>query len=100
MRHTPNRIARWLVFSAAASLLASCASTTLQSTWRDPGYQGGSFRKIFVLGLSARDVTARRVLEDVLVAKLRAGGVEAVPAWQLLATNGPAGESALAAAVS
>ena len=36
-----------------------------------------TFKKIFVLGLSARDVTARRVLEDVLVAKLKAGGVEA-----------------------
>jgi len=100
MRHTPNRIGHWLFLAAAASLLAACASTTLQSTWRDPGYQGGPFKKMFVLGLSARDVTARRVLEDVLVAKLRASGTEAVPAWQFLANDGPAGESALTAAVS
>lgn len=100
MRHTSNRIVRWLLLAITASLLASCASTTLQSTWRDPGYQGGAFKKVFVLGLSTRDITARRVLEDVLVAKLKIGGVDAVPGWQFLPNDGPAGESALTAAVS
>jgi hypothetical protein len=96
----PNHLARWLVLVAGAWLVAGCASTTLQSTWMDPGYKGGSFKRIFVIGLSARDVTARRVLEDVLVAKLEAGGAEAVPAWQFLANEGPADEGALASAVA
>ena len=90
-----HRIAPRLALVALAWLVAGCASTTLQSTWRDPGYQGGAFKRIFVLGFSARDVTARRVLEDVVVAKLVAGGVEAVPGWQFLANDGPADESAL-----
>ena len=91
---------RWFALVSGVWLLAGCASTTLHSTWTDPGYKGGAFKRIFAIGLSARDVTARRVLEDVLVAKLRAGGVDAVPAWQFLASDGPAGEAALAAAVS
>ena len=95
-----SRVLRALTVIALVWLAASCASTTLQSTWRDPAYQGGGFKRIFVLGLSARDVTARRVLEDVVVAKLAAGGVEAVPGWRFLASDGPADERALTAAVA
>jgi len=100
MPRMSNRLVLWVVLAACAWLVAGCASTTLQSTWKDPGYQGGAFRRIFALGLSARDVTARRVLEDLLVAKLKVEGVEAVPAWQLLANDGPADERDLAAAIA
>jgi hypothetical protein len=93
-------LARWLALVTVAWFVAGCASTTLQSMWTDPGYKGGPFKRVFVIGLSARDVTARRVLEDVLVAKLKSGGVEAVPAWQFLANDGPADESALSTAVA
>jgi hypothetical protein len=94
----PGCLLRWLALVAGAVVLASCASTTLQSTWRDSAYSGGPFKRLFVLGLSARDGTARRVLEDVLVAKLKAGGVDAVPGWQYLA-DGPMDEAGFAAAV-
>ena len=93
------RMSRWLALVAGAFLLASCASTTLQSTWRDPSYTGGPYKRVFVVGLSARDGTARRVLEDVMVAKLRAGGVDAVPGWQYLA-DAPMDEAAFSAAVA
>jgi hypothetical protein len=82
-----------------ALVVAACASTTLQSQWRDPAYTGGPFRKIFVIGLSARDVTARRIFEDVMVAKLAAAGAQGVPEWQYLQGEGPAAEGAVAAAV-
>jgi hypothetical protein len=55
---------------------------------------------MFVLALSTRDLTARRVLEDVMVAKLAANGVEAIPAWQSLPNEGPVTEGALMAAVT
>src|SRR4030095_7672705 len=84
---------------AAILLLAGCASTTLQSQWRDPGYTAGPFRKIFVIGLSARDVTARRFFEDVMVAKLMAVGVQAVPEWQPLPGDRVLPEGAVSAAV-
>jgi len=93
-----SRLLRGLTLIAAALVLASCASTTLQSTWRDPAYTGTPFKRLFVVGLSARDGTARRVLEDVLVAKLKAGGVDAVPGWQYLA-DGPMDEAGFGAAV-
>jgi len=93
-----SRLLRWLTLIAAALVLASCASTTLQSTWRDPAYTGTPFKRLFVVGLSARDGTARRVLEDVLVAKLKAGGVDAVPGWQFL-EDGPMDEAGFGAAV-
>jgi hypothetical protein len=100
MRRALYASARWLVIVAGISVLAGCASTTLQSTWMDPGYRGGPFKRFLVVGLSARDVTARRVLEDVVVHKLKAGGVEALPGWQFLASNGPADEAAFTAAVA
>jgi len=49
--------------------------------------------------LSAKDGTARRVLEDVMVAKLRAGGVDAIPGWQFL-SDAPMDEGAFGAAVA
>jgi hypothetical protein len=80
-------------------LVAGCASTTLQSEWRDPGYSAGPFKKIFVIGLAARDVTARRVFEDVMVSKLNAAGVQAVPEWQYLKGEGQAPEGVVSSAV-
>jgi hypothetical protein len=84
----------------ATLMLAGCASTTLQSTWMDPGFTGGPFKKIFVVGLSARDVTTRRVFEDVVVGKLQAAGVQAVPAWQSFQAEGAVTEAAMEAAVA
>jgi hypothetical protein len=84
----------------AVLVVAGCATTTLQSTWSDPAFTGGPFKKLFVMGLSARNVTARRVFEDIMVSKLQAAGVEAVPAYQFLNEDGPAGEQSLQAAVA
>ena len=94
---------RFLSFAAAAFvaalLVAGCASTTLQSTWMDPGFTGGPFKKFFVVGLSARDVTTRRVFEDIVVTKLQAAGVQATPAWQSFRDEGQASEAQMEAAV-
>ena len=84
---------------AVLVFVAGCASTTLQSEWRDPAYTAGPFKKIFVIGLSARDVTARRVFEDVMVSKLTATGVQAIPEWQYIKAEGPAPEGAMSATV-
>jgi hypothetical protein len=84
----------------AVLLAAGCASTTLQSTWMDPGFTGGPFKKFFVVGLSARDVTTRRVFEDVVVARLQAAGAQAVPAWQSFRDEGQATEAQMEAAVT
>ena len=84
----------------AGLFVAACASTTLQSTWTDPAFTGGPFKKFFVVGLSARDVTSRRAFEDIMVGKLQAAGVQAVPAWQSFRDEGQASEAAMDAAVA
>ena len=92
-------IAHAIPILAVLVFVAGCASTTLQSEWRDPAYSAGPFRKIFVIGLSARDVTARRVFEDVMVSRLIAAGVQAVPAWQYVNGEGQAPEGVNSGAV-
>src|SRR5215831_20259452 len=88
-RIMPNRLPMQFMAAAAAGaaiLLSSCQSTTIQSTWVDPNFTGGPFKKVFVMGL-ARDVTSRRVFEDIMVARLQAAGVQAVPAYQYMAED-------------
>ena len=95
-----DRLVRFVALGAVALFFAGCASTTMQGTWRDPGFTGGPFRLVFVLGQSARDVAARRVLEDVLVAKIQGAGAQAVPAWRYLPSDAQADEPTFNAAVA
>jgi hypothetical protein len=89
-----------LLAVGASFFVYACASTTLQSTWMDPAYTGGPFKKFFVIGLSARDVTSRRVFEDIVVAKLQSVGVQAAPAWQSFRDEGQVSEAVMDAAVA
>jgi hypothetical protein len=90
--------ARPLLIAAALLLLAACASTTLRDSWYDTSYSGKPFRKILVLGVS-NNVSERRIFEDVMVQRLAATGVEAIPAYRYLVDDGKAPEPALDAAV-
>jgi hypothetical protein len=87
-------IIRRLFIAAATLALAACASTTLRDSWTDPGWQGPSFRKVLVLGVS-RDVPERRVFEDIMAQRIALTGVEAVPAWRFLPESGRADEPTL-----
>ena len=49
-------------FVVAAATLAACASTSLRDSWSDPGFTGGPFRKVMVVGVSSTPVN-RRVFE-------------------------------------
>ena len=97
----PNRmLVQWGAAAAAGTIvfLASCASTTLQSTWMDPNFTGGPFKKVFVIGLASNE-TSRRVFEDIMVARLQATGVQAVPAYQFIPEDAPVPEPVLEDAV-
>jgi hypothetical protein len=93
-----HHILRWL---AAALLLAGCATTSNQPTaWLDPAYAGQGFRKIFVVGLSARDLTDQRGFENLMVSALQDAGVLAVPGWQFMPTDRTPDEATIRAAVA
>ena len=67
----------------ATTLLAACASTTLQSAWYDTSYTGGPLRKIIVVGVGGT-LAERRVFEDAFVQQLNAAGTQAVPGYAFL----------------
>jgi len=67
----------------ATMLLAACASTTLRNAWFDPGYSGGPFRRILVVGVG-NNVADRRVFEDIFAQQLSATGAQGIPGWQFL----------------
>ena len=89
----------WLV---AAILIARCATPppAPPKPWLDPGYTGQGFRKYFVVGLSARDLSDQRDFENRMVARLVDAGVLAVPGWQYLPTNRTPDQATILAAVA
>jgi hypothetical protein len=82
-----SRHALSTTLAIVASMLAACASTSLRDSWADPGFTGGPFRKVMVLGISDNPTT-RRVFEDSFAAKLAATGVEAIRSYELLPQTG------------
>jgi hypothetical protein len=66
-------------------LLASCASTSFHSTWKDPDagvldYSGKKIAAIFV----SEDESIRRAAEDTLAGELSARGAEGLAAYRLV----------------
>ncbi len=87
----------------AAMMITACSSVPspeVTTTWRDPDYKGGPFRKIFVVGLSAQSLTDQRGFENLIVSTLQAGGVAAVPGWQYVPTDRPPDQATMRAAVA
>ncbi|WP_143307216.1 hypothetical protein [Chitinophaga vietnamensis] len=71
----------------AAMLLAACSSTSLISTWKEPGLPPQKFSKVLVLGMAgAKDREIRESLENAMSQQLTASGIQAATAT---ATFGP-----------
>jgi hypothetical protein len=66
-------------------VFASCATTTILSTWKKPGVSQLSFQKVVVI-VPVRDGAMRRSAEDRLVAAL--APTPAVPSYQVLTKPG------------
>jgi len=64
-----------------ATLVASCASTEMTSTWTDPSAKGAALSKIAVVALT-KDPGLRRMAEDTTASKL--AGAAAIPSYQIL----------------
>ena len=64
-----------------ALLAAGCvASTKFVSSWREPSFQEGSVKKVFVVGV-ARNAGLRRVFEDTFVKSLTGASVQALASY-------------------
>jgi hypothetical protein len=85
-----------------ASVLAGCASTRLETQWRDPQYAGPSLagNKVLVV-CRVPDETLRRVCEDQWTMQLAARRVSAVRSYSLAGfpAGGAAGPDQLQAAI-
>jgi hypothetical protein len=75
------------IFFLIAAFLAACATTTLTSVWKDPAYQGGQIRKVLVMGISDKPAI-KRLYEDGFVNALKLKGVDAVPGYAVLPSEG------------
>jgi hypothetical protein len=94
------RSLRLLLSLAAVLVVAGCATPNQPTTWRDPAYAGPGFRKIFVVGLSARDLSDQRGFENLMVSTLQRAGIAAVPGWQFVPTDRVPDEATIRAAVA
>lgn len=71
-----------VILAAFALVLAACATTQLNSVWKDPDYLTRPAR-IMVIGVFKSPLN-RRVFEDEFVAQLEARGTEAIASYTVL----------------
>jgi hypothetical protein len=87
-----------VVLLALAALVSGCETTSIRSAWFDTDFAGPPFRKIIVVG-SINNVTDGRVFEDIFAERLRAAGVEGVPAYTVMPDDARGSDAAFVAAV-
>jgi hypothetical protein len=79
-----ERSAPWPLLLPLVLLLAACAATTVDGTWKRPEMAGQRIEgPVLVVGV-ARDETVRRIFEDDMVAKLAARGVKAMRSYEVV----------------
>lgn len=82
-RNTLKQFALLLAVMMAAATLADGKSTKLVASWKNPEYSGPRFRRILVLGMSAKP-GVRADFEDALSKLVARDGVEAIPGNTIL----------------
>jgi hypothetical protein len=80
------------------AVLAACAATTLENSWKDPKYSGGPATRVLVIGI-AKDSSVRRTFEDTFAQALTQAGAQAVASHTLLPQDGQIAEDDLQKAV-
>ena len=86
-------IALWLT-----SMLCSCASVSMQDTWRNPTLHAPRLQKVLVVSITGKE-SNRRVYEDMIVSELSRRGVVGVTSHSLLSSSAPPDWDALDRAV-
>jgi hypothetical protein len=77
-----KRLSYAILFVIALAAIAGCqkTTTTIPLSWRNPTYEAGSFRKLFVIGVGEDDAR-RRSFEDQLARALALEGAAAQASW-------------------
>ncbi|MCR4304094.1 MAG: hypothetical protein NUV63_07710 [Gallionella sp.] len=88
---------RSVMLMAVAMLAAACATTLVNSVWKDPSYQARPAR-IMVIGV-AKNPLKRRLFEDEFVMQLKAHGTEAIASYAVLPDKKQDDQEAIAAKV-
>ena len=80
-----SAVTKAVLGATAAMTLATCATTSLQSTWRNPAAEPGNFKgqKVAALVMST-DQSVRFGAEDALARELTARGAVGIPAYSLI----------------
>lgn len=81
-------VARYAGGFLVVLLLASCATTSLVDTWRNPDMLSVKPYHKLLVSSTGRNINERRVYEDVMAAELRRHGVEAVASYSLMQPDG------------
>lgn len=92
-------MSRHLVVASAALLLAGCQSTSIRSAWYDTNYKGGTLSKIVIVASDGTTADSR-VIEDIMVQKFGATGVQAIPGYSTVPADARKGEGPFSAAIS
>lgn len=93
-----NRLRALLAWAAIVLLVSGCQSTSIRSAWFDTSFAGPPMTKIVVAGNFQR-TSDGRLLEDIVVAKLRASGVDGIAAHALRMDDPSMTQEAFRAAV-
>ena len=77
------KVGRYVALGVCAGFLSSCASTTMESVQRAPGFQSARIRKVLVVGI-AQTPGLRGLFEDEFVRQWKVRGVDAVASSKIL----------------
>lgn len=101
MTHLLRLAALGLATAACAGMLSGCATTQINSQWKDPHYVGSLAKGSRILvACQARDTTLRRICEDHWVVEMGAQGMNVIRSYSLpgIAPDGAASPDAIRAA--
>ena len=72
-----------------AAMMCSCASVSLDDTWRNPAIRAPQLKRVLVVSITKKD-SSRKIYEDMLANELSRHGVTAITGYTLIPENGKA----------
>jgi hypothetical protein len=77
------------LLAALGLAITGCTDARLVNVWQDPSLAGRKLHTVMVVSRES-DPTTRRLAEDAVTARMRKGGIEAVPSYEVFPDAQPA----------